>query len=380
MKKRKIAVLADFPLHALLGLMLPKQNKHYATWLPQIAEAWEKQKKFEIHWVILNSEVDQRVDIKQWNQMFHILPTTKSCRASTLYRKDRIAIGRVLNEIKPDLVHGWGTEEVYSFAAVLSGYPNIISMQGILSHYVFKSLMPLHSYWLAALEIFVLWKTSHITVESEWGRRILEERNPFAQIKVIEYGVSNIFFKTKWKPEKRKPIFIFVGTPIRRKGIQDLISAFKDKSLQKSELWVVGDGDGEWLKKQKRMSSINTKWLGFKSQREVAQLMSKAWAIILPTRADNSPNVIKEARVIGLPVITTNKGGQAGYLNDRKDGYLIAPGNIEQIRNAIRWMIKNYDKNILMGKTGKKTFREGFRAETQAEKILELYSAQKAKE
>ena len=379
MKKRKIAVLADFPLHALRDLMLPKTNRHYATWLPQIAEAWEKQKKFEIHWVILNSAVDQRVDIKQWNQMFHILPTTKSCRASTLYRKDRITIGRVLSEIKPEIVHGWGTEEVYSFAAVLSGYPNIISMQGILSHYVLKSLMPLHSYWLAALEIFVLWKTDHITVESEWGRRILEERNPFAKINTIEYGVSNIFFNTKWKPEKRKPIFIFVGTPIRRKGIQDLISAFKDKSLQKSELWVVGDGDGEWLKKQKRMSSINTKWLGFKSQREVAQLMSKAWAIILPTRADNSPNVIKEARVIGLPVITTNKGGQAGYLNDRKDGYLIAPGNIEQIRNAIRWMIKNYDKNILMGKTGKKTFKEKFRAETQAEKILELYSAQKVK-
>ena len=379
MKKRKIAVLADFPLHALRDLMLPKTNRHYATWLPQIAEAWEKQKKFEIHWVILNSAVDQRVDIKQWNQMFHILPTTKSCRASTLYRKDRITIGRVLSEIKPEIVHGWGTEEVYSFAAVLSGYPNIISMQGILSHYVLKSLMPLHSYWLAALEIFVLWKTDHITVESEWGRRILEERNPFAKINTIEYGVSNIFFNTKWKPEKRKPIFIFVGTPIRRKGIQDLISAFKDKSLQKSELWVVGDGDGEWLKKQKRMSSINTKWLGFKSQREVAQLMSKAWAIILPTRADNSPNVIKEARVIGLPVITTNKGGQAGYLNDRKDGYLIAPGNIEQIRNAIRWVIKNYDKNILMGKTGKKTFREEFRAETQAEKILELYSAQKVK-
>ena len=379
MKKRKIAVLADFPLHALHGLMLPKQNRHYATWLPQIAEAWKMQKKFEIHWVILNSAVDQRVDIKQWNQMFHILPTTKSCRASTLYRKDRIAIGRVLNEIKPDLVHGWGTEEVYSFAAVLSGYTNIISMQGILSHYVFKSFMPLHSYWLAALEIFVLWKADNITVESEWGRRILEERNPFAKINIIEYGVSNIFFNTKWKPEKRKPIFIFVGTPIRRKGIQDLISVFKDKSLQKSELWVVGDGDGEWLKKQKRMSSINTKWLGFKSQREVAQLMSKAWAIILPTRADNSPNVIKEARVIGLPVITTNRGGQAGYLNDRKDGYLIAPGNIEQIRNAIRWMIKNYDKNILMGKKGKKRFREEFRAETQAEKILELYSAQKVK-
>ena len=101
MKKRKIAVLADFPLHLLRGLKVTEQKRHYATWLPQIAEGWEKQKKCEIHWVILNSEAEQRVDIKQWNQMFHIMPTTTSCRASTLYRKDRITIGRVLNEIKP---------------------------------------------------------------------------------------------------------------------------------------------------------------------------------------------------------------------------------------------------------------------------------------
>jgi glycosyltransferase involved in cell wall biosynthesis len=176
------------------------------------------------------------------------------------------------------------------------------------------------SYWLAALEIFVLWKADRITVESEWGRRILKRRNPYAKISVIEYGVSNIFFKTKWKPEKQKPIFLFVGTPIRRKGIQDLISAYQDKSLGKSELWVVGDGDSKWVKKQKKMSSINTKWLGFRNQREVAQLMSKAWALILPTRADNSPNVIKEARVVGMPVITTNKGGQGKYLMTKKMG------------------------------------------------------------
>jgi glycosyltransferase involved in cell wall biosynthesis len=237
--------------------------------------------------------------------------------------------------------------------------------------------MPLHSYWLAALEIFVLWKAGRITVESEWGRRILKRRNPYVKISVIEYGVSNIFFKTKWKPEKQKPIFLFVGTPIRRKGIQDLISAYQDKSLRKSELWVVGDGDSKWVKKQKKMSSINTKWLGFRNQREVAQLMSKAWALILPTRADNSPNVIKEARVVGMPVITTNKGGQGKYLNDKKDGHLIAPGNIKQIREVISWTIKNYDKNKVMGKTGRKKFRKIFRAETQGQQILKEYTGQK---
>ena len=56
---------------------------------------------------------------------------------------------------------------------------------------------------------------------------------------------------------------------------------------------------------------------------------------------------------------------------------MIAPGNIKQIREVISWTIKNYDKNKVMGKTGRKKFRKIFRAETQGQQILKEYTGQK---
>jgi hypothetical protein len=130
-----VGVLAAFPLHALKVFGEKYRPKgHYATWLPQIAEAWEGQGGVEIHWIVMTDQVKERKDVCQWGQMFHVLPTSQSGRAATLFCADRKAIYAVLDEIQADLVHGWGTEDVYGLAAVLSGRPNIVSMQGILSY------------------------------------------------------------------------------------------------------------------------------------------------------------------------------------------------------------------------------------------------------
>ena len=107
---KKIAILAAFPLHTLKSFGEEFRPKgHYATWLPQIAEAWEGQKGVEIHWIVMTELVKERRDVCEWGQMFHVLPTSQMGRAATLFREDRIAIGAVLDEIQPDLVHGLGT-------------------------------------------------------------------------------------------------------------------------------------------------------------------------------------------------------------------------------------------------------------------------------
>ena len=99
---KKIAILAAFPLHHLtvFGEKF-RPVGHYATWLPQIAEAWGEQNEFEIHWVVMSDLVDERKDVSQWGQIFHILPTTQSGRASTLFRTDRKAIGVRRNSHRP---------------------------------------------------------------------------------------------------------------------------------------------------------------------------------------------------------------------------------------------------------------------------------------
>ena len=371
---KKIAILAAFPLHHLKGFGKAFQPKgHYATWLPQIAEAWDGQTEVDIHWVVMSDLVKERRDLCEWGQMFHVLPTTQSGRAATLFRADRKKIQEVLNEIKADLVHGWGTEDVYGLAAVLSGRPNIVSMQGILSYYALKNRMPARSYLQAMLEFFILWKAEQVTTESEWGQNVVRRRNPFAKVELIEYGVQEVFFQLKWQPEKSKPFALFVGGISPRKGIQDLVEAFRDPKLSGNELVVIGGGEGEWSENLQKSAPPNIRWLGRKTAEETAQFMAKAWCLVLPTRADTSPNVVKEARVIGLPIITTRNGGQASYVSDGEDGYFVECGDIKGLVQKLRIVLGSLATTEKLGKVGQQRYRNLFTATQTAHAFGDIY-------
>jgi glycosyltransferase involved in cell wall biosynthesis len=371
---KKIAILAAFPLHRLNSFGEKfRPEGHYATWLPQIAEAWDGQNEVEIHWIVMSDLVKERKDVCEWGQMFHVLPTSRSGRAATFFRGDRKAIDGVLDEIEADLVHGWGTEDVYGLAAVLSGRPNIVSMQGILSYYALKNRMPARSYLQAMLELFILWKAEKVTTESEWGRNVVMKRNPFVKVELVEYGVQQVFFQTKWQPEETKPFALFVGGISPRKGIQDLVEAFRDPKLSSSELVVIGGGEGVWSENLRKSAPPNIRWLGRKTAEETAEYASKAWCLLLPTRADTSPNVVKEARVIGLPVITTRNGGQASYVRDGEDGYFMECGDVNGLVGRLETVLGSFSKTKEMGDRGKKTYRGLFIAKRTGDGFMKMY-------
>jgi glycosyltransferase involved in cell wall biosynthesis len=129
-----------------------------------------------------------------------------------------------------------------------------------------------------------------------------------------------VFFQTKWQPEKSKPFALFVGGISPRKGIQDLVEAFRDPKQSSSELLMIVGGEGVWSVNLQISALRNIRWLGRKKAEETAILMAQAWWLVLPTRADTILNVVKEARLGGLPVITTRSGGQA----------ICLPGEAEQ--------------------------------------------------
>jgi glycosyltransferase involved in cell wall biosynthesis len=251
-------------------------------------------------------------------------------------------------------------------------------MQGILSYYALKNRMPTRSYLQAILELFILWKAEKVTTESEWGRNVVLRRNPFAKVELVEYGVQQVFFQTKWEPEEKKPFALFVGGISPRKGIQDLVGAFRDPKLSGSELVVIGGGEGEWSENLQRGAPSNIRWMGRKTAEETAQHMSKAWCLVLPTRADTSPNVVKEARVIGLPVITTQNGGQASYVRDGEDGYFVECGDVNGLIEKIGKVLGCFAKAKEMGEKGKTGFRDLFLAKNTSENFFKLYKKMKS--
>jgi glycosyltransferase involved in cell wall biosynthesis len=369
----RVAILAQFPIHLLPEFAhLGEPLRHYATWLPQLSASFASATDFEFHWITLTTEVTAPQTVTFQNQTFHLLPTATRRRASTLFAQDRKAIATVLDRIAPDLVHGWGTEDVYALAAVTSGYRNLVSMAGLLSYYVLKTKMHPRDYFQAMVELFVLRKAERITVETEWGRKILRRRTS-RPIDLVEYGVRPTFFEAKWDPDPARPTALFVGSISPRKGIQDLIPAFNDDRLKNAELIVAGAGSGPWADALRSSSPPNVRWLGQVSPAEIRQELQRAWCLVLPTRCDTSPNVVKEARVIGLPIVTTSEGGQSDYIQQGKNGFLVNPGEVLNLSIRLAELLTELQNCREMGAWRHNQAREHFRPTRTAELFLQNY-------
>ena len=369
----RVAILAAFPFHVIPGFEAHRPAGHYATWLPQLAQAFEAQRDLEVHWIFVSRHVRVAEPIEWRGQRFHCLHSPQRLRPLRAYAPDCRAICARLDELQPDLVHAWGTEDCYGLAAAKSGRPFLLSMQGLLSHYVRTAQM----HWLVRLQAFyerrVLRRAQWISVESEWGERIVREWAPAARIWQVEYGVQEPFFKIAWEPDPARPAAVFIGTPDQRKGIADAVRAFADPRLSGAELHVVGDADRPFVEALRREATPNVRWLGRLPPAETAEVLRRAWCLVLPTRADTSPNVVKESRVIGLPVVTTPHGGQSAYIKDGVNGWLVEPGDIAALADRLARTLASVGTARELGARLHAEQREWFRPEHTAEKFLAIY-------
>ena len=369
---KKIAILSDFPLHVLPEGSFPAPAGHYATWLPQLARAFEKEKELEFHWVALNSGVRKHQLVQAWNQNFHILPTERRGRAATLFWADRRTIQKKLREINPCLVHGWGNEDIWGWAATFSGLPNLFSLQGLLSEYAKLGKVGLRDRMMAWMETRVLKKAEIITTESPWARALVEKKTGRSDVRVVEYGVPNEFFEAEPSPDAENPYAIMVGTADYRKGIDFAIQLFSRPELRQYQLKIVG-GVTSFGEVWKRNSPANVNWLGRKTQAEIIQLMSKASCLVLPTRGDTGPTVAKEARVIGLPIVASPHGGHVQYVKSEINGFVFSLDTREAWSRAIRHLFDNPAQAKAMGLADRLMHRELLKPERTAASFLALY-------
>jgi glycosyltransferase involved in cell wall biosynthesis len=382
----RIALLADFPVHKLPGFE-GRQAGHHATWLPPLARELESRASdLDLHWITCTKEVESHTTLKAWNQTFHLLPRYKlSIEILTGFMRERSLIARVLQEIRPDIVHAWGTEQGYAYAANGFSGTSLISLQGILQAYCKAAAMP----WLTRAQAFhesqVLRQAKHLTVESPWGKSQLHHLAAQAHIDLLEYGVNPACFEKHraghWEQRGARqetnspdassgPVALFVGSISRLKGVDTLLSAFSDPRLQHVQLLLLGRGDS---KLENIKHPPNIQFLGHRATSEVWACMAKASCMVHPTRADTSPNCVKEARVIGLPVITTPNGGQTQYVEHGKSGFIHAAGDIEGLIQGVLTVTASKETSINMGKHGQAECRAALTPATTANRLLEIY-------
>ena len=370
---KKICVFAEFPLSALDGYNVGRGGGQGATWLPQYSKSLESEKDLQIHWVIFDRNITTYEKKHCWNQTFHKIPFLGVSIDLLLCRwPSRLASRNILEVIKPDLIHCWGTENIYGSALMEFKGPSILSMQGIITA-CFKVggvggwRWQLFRYW----EPKSISKASFVTTESQWGKNRIHEINAEKKIQCIEYGVNHSYYDVEWVPDPMYPRILFVGSLSQLKGIDILFEMLKKYP---NRLWkMVFAGDGPLADSLRSLNDPSVELLGILKTKQVQHEMAKAWALVMSSRADTSPNVVKEARVIGLPVIGSPHGGHAEYIDSGNDGLLVAGEDPENWFQAINKIAMNFDLCRKMGTLNQNYFRDHFRPERTVQAFAALY-------
>lgn len=120
-------------------------------------------------------------------------------------------------------------------------------------------------------------------------------------------------------------VVLYCGRIERAKGVMDLITAFSSIASRAPDLSLVLLGEGRAMAEAKAMAEPLGGRIGFLGARplaEVPQWMAASTLVTLPSHAEGSPNVIREALACGRPVVATSVGGIPELLTTTKVGEL----------------------------------------------------------
>ncbi len=325
---------------------------HPAVWQRVLlGEFMREHPELEIHIVALRKTFPRSSTYRAQNVTFHLIKTVGGLRAPTLFWYDTYLIGRVLRKVRPQLVHCWGTEWGAPWIAYRLGYPFIVTMQGIITWYCRvsppKNLYGKLYFGLSQLcERQMLRKAILVTTESKYGVNFLKSEFGLTNVWQAEHPPIKLFFQVERRPRVRPLKFVFVGRASHLKGTDLLLKAL-DQIVDIADFEIVLIGSREEPFFSELMGKISPKLKGRLVLRdvcttaEVANELGESTMLLFPTRADTSPNAVKEAAVVGVPVVATRVGGIPDYIIDGKNGVLCEPESVEDFARGIKSALSN---------------------------------------
>ncbi len=223
----KVVWLCPFPISYLQFTQI--KASHPASWIINLMDELKKNNEIELHIITHSASIPKSKHIIIEGVHFYLIkysfPFTQKGFPS-YFPLDRLTRFRnfiqeaieIINLIKPDLVHSHGTENAYSICAIKSGYPHLISIQGIIqecnkisSTIQYKLQIP--------IEKFSVDNGKNFGCRTEWDRKFISDNNSNARIYYVPEAVNNIFFQSNWQNPNNSTL-LFVGSLMKRKGLE----------------------------------------------------------------------------------------------------------------------------------------------------------------
>lgn len=312
------------------------------------------------------------------NIFYHSLLVPKIGWLRTLYSGCIRATRRKLREIQPDLVHGQGTERDCAISAVLSGFPNVLTIHGNMRRIAALNKEKPFSYkWLAArLEGFVLPRTNGVVCITEHTRK--EVQNLARQTWILPNPVDENFFNIEAVPRPTTlDIGLCVGSICPLKNQNSFIRALDPLAkIREFKFIFAGAVDSNDYGKEFLRLAGERPWcehIGFIGRKELKARLANASMLALPTLEDNCPMVVLEAMAAGVPVMASGVGGVPDLIESERTGLLCNPNRPETFRECVERILADRQWAGQLAAAAKAEALQRFHPEVIARKHLEIY-------
>ena len=176
-------------------------------------------------------------------------------------------------------------------------------------------------------------------------------------------------------------VFGVVALLIPRKGHKVLLEAVlklvANGKVEDKSFIILLEGDGPL--RPDLIEFINNhdlkRWVKIVGQeKNIVDFMSALDVLILPSvQNEDFPNVILEAMALGKPVIASRITGTPEQVKDGVTGLLVEPSNVDQLMDAISFLMNRADLRFEMGSAALNYFNSNFTGMKALNNYMNLY-------
>ena len=166
----------------------------------------------------------------------------------------------------------------------------------------------------------------------------------------------------------------------KKKAYLSLIKAWETviAEIPSARLLLYGKGDKETLGKIKKLFSDKTRGSielkGYVNREILIGIYRLASCAIFPSYAETFGMAPLESMLAGCPTIFTKRASGEELIKNGVNGLFVDPDNINEIANAIKYMLSRRSAAIEMGRKGAQTIKERFNISEIAEEHINVYN------
>ena len=255
-------------------------------------------------------------------------------------------IKAMLNSKEYDVVHAWNIPSAFIMKKI-KAKKKVLSVHGLYGQQVEQ----IHSKTISKIGKKAEEKAFQIpdvfTTDSKYVQNFYKNKLGFDFIHLPAPLDITKFQKIK-NSEKKKNQIIYIGRDSFEKGIDVL------KKIEK-------DIDG------KVVYCTDLPW------DETMKKLKESAILVVPSRMESIPQVIKEAFYLKIPVIATNVGGISELIENEKTGILVESENFSSLLDKINKLLKNPILQEKLSKNSHKFIIENYTWESLYQKHVDFY-------